>query len=135
MHTRLLILVLSIATAVASCGGNAATAPLARVLDGQYGGEGIGLDVSPTGASLSFDCSAGRIDRPIALSRDGTFDVTGTFTPEGNAFGASHAPRAEEYRGSATRDVVRLVMTDPATGDTSVTLVAVLGAPRFVAAC
>jgi len=135
VRTRLLILVLSIAAAAASCGGDAAAAPLARVLDGQYGGQGIGLDVSATGVSLSFDCSAGRINGPIALSRDGTFDVTGTFTPEGNAFGASHTPRAEEYHGSATRDVVRLVMTDPATGDTSVTLVAVLGAPLFVAAC
>lgn len=135
VNTRLLILVLSIAGAVASCGGASAAAPLARVVDGQYGGQGIGLDVSATGVSLSFDCSAGRIDGPLVLSRDGTFNVTGTFTPQGNAFGASHTPHAEEYHGSATRDVVRLVMTDPATGDSSVTLIAVLGAPLFVAAC
>ena len=118
----------------AGCSG-VLTAPPARVLDGHYGGEGIGLDVTASQTGLSFDCAGGAIRGPIPLAPDGSFDVAGTFTGAGNAFGADHSPHAVHYRGRASRDVVRLVIVDSSGSSGMDTLVAVLGAPRFVAAC
>lgn len=133
MTHRLPIVLLFAAGAFAAC-SDASTAPPGRVLDGQYGGQDVGLDVTAANTFVSLDCAGGEIDGPIVLAGDGTFDVSGTVTGAGNANGADHTPHAVRYRGRATREVVRLtiVTSDSAVGDT---LVAVLGAPRYVAAC
>src|SRR5512146_225236 len=104
-----------------------ATEPLTRVADGKYGGLDIGLDVSASGTTLRFDCAVGAISGPIALASDGSFDVAGTFTGGGNAFGADHTTHAIRYRGRATRDVVRLINVDSIGIGASDTLVAELG--------
>ena len=133
--TRIATLLISVALAASTGCSDATTAPPIRVLDGQYGGEGVALDVTASAAHLSFDCAGGAIAGSIPLAPDGSFDVAGTFTGGGNAFGADHTPHAVRYRGLATRDVVRLIIVDSTGAVASDTLVAVLGGPRFIAAC
>ncbi len=123
-----------VAALAALAGCSDATSPPSRVLDGQYGGDGVALDVAASVTHLSFDCAAGEIDAPIALDGDGRFDVAGTWTGEGNAVNADHTPHAVRYAGRATRDVVRLTIVGLGAAPTD-TLVAVLDGPRFVAAC
>jgi hypothetical protein len=49
---------------------------------GTWGGEHALLQVSKNGTELEFDCSRGQITQPMALDKNGNFDVPGTFTPE-----------------------------------------------------
>ena len=47
-----------------------------------WGGEHVRMELTKTGASLDFDCAMGTIGQPLALSSDGTFRATGTYTRE-----------------------------------------------------
>ena len=47
---------------------------------GLWGGEGIRLEIAPTGGALEFDCAAGTFDAPLVLDGEGTFALPGTFT-------------------------------------------------------
>jgi hypothetical protein len=50
---------------------------------GVWGGDHVGLDISPAGAGVDFDCAAGSIDGPFLIDPSGRFDLLGTwwFTP------------------------------------------------------
>lgn len=59
-----------------------ASVPPPRVpLTGQWGGEHVGLDLSPAGGMLDYDCAAGRIEGPIVPRADGRFEARGSHTP------------------------------------------------------
>ncbi len=59
-----------------------ATAPAASgPLTGRWGGEHVGLELTPGGGTLDYDCAAGRIDGPVLPRPDGTFQAPGTHTP------------------------------------------------------
>lgn len=47
-----------------------------------WGGEHLMLTISASGAALEFDCATGQISQPIAVDRNGNFDMAGTFTPQ-----------------------------------------------------
>jgi hypothetical protein len=49
---------------------------------GNYGGEHVIMEVSKTGATFEFDCAHGETHAPLALDKQGKFQVAGTFTAE-----------------------------------------------------
>ena len=51
-----------------------------RVAPGVWGGVGLVVTVSATGAEAEFDCAIGQIEEPLALDRIGTFEILGTMT-------------------------------------------------------
>lgn len=42
----------------------------------------IGLEVSDSGARVTYDCAHGTIDQPMTLNSTSQFDVTGSFVRE-----------------------------------------------------
>lgn len=48
-----------------------------KKLNGMWGGQGISMEVTDTGASLDFDCATGSITEAIAPDRAGKFTVKG----------------------------------------------------------
>ncbi len=51
----------------------------ARVASGRWGGMGIAIEVTASGAKIEFDCASGTIDSPLTLDAEGRFDLPGTF--------------------------------------------------------
>ena len=64
---------------VASCGPPTA-ADHAGVAVGSWGGDHLRIDVTPTGATIEYDCAHGTIDEPPSLDRSGRFSAAGTHT-------------------------------------------------------
>jgi hypothetical protein len=56
------------------------TAP--RVADGRWGGVGIALDVTASGARIELDCAHGTIDTTLSLDAEGRFDAPGRLVRE-----------------------------------------------------
>jgi hypothetical protein len=56
--------------------------PEERVPEGLWGGVGLALDVTGSGASIELDCAHGTIDAPLALDAEGKFDLPGTLVLE-----------------------------------------------------
>jgi hypothetical protein len=54
----------------------------ARVAAGRWGGTGISVDVSASGARIELDCAHGTIDAPLVLDADGNFDLPGSIARE-----------------------------------------------------
>lgn len=72
--------------AAASCGllvacGATGASP-APLPGGEWGGKGIRLVTTETGATIEYDCAAGRIETPIRPDPDGDFEARGTHTFE-----------------------------------------------------
>ncbi len=61
--------------------GCATAPPSGAPLTGSWGGEHIGLELTATGATVDYDCAAGRIDGPVLSGANGTFQAVGTHTP------------------------------------------------------
>jgi hypothetical protein len=83
-----------------------------RVADGDWGGDHIGMVVSDTGATIEYDCAAGRIVGPLRVAGDGSFAWSGVHYPgHGGPTRIDEPPDAHQatYTGSATTD--RLVLT------------------------
>ena len=73
--------VVGIQAAVLACGPTSPTT-LTRVPPGVWGGDHVRLAISEPTATIEFDCAHGMLDAPIALDRDGHFDVAGVFVRE-----------------------------------------------------
>ena len=50
-----------------------------RKISGQWGGQGISMEVTDSGATLEFDCAAGTITEAIAPDSTGKFSAKGRF--------------------------------------------------------
>ena len=48
-------------------------------LSGQWGGQGISMEVTDSGATLEFDCASGTITEAIATDSSGKFSAKGLF--------------------------------------------------------
>ena len=53
-----------------------------RVADGRWGGVGISLDVTSSGARIELDCAHGTIEAPLSLDAEGRFDAPGRLVRE-----------------------------------------------------
>lgn len=90
---------------------------------GTWGGMHVRLTVTANGAEVEFDCAHGSIDRPIILDGNGSFDVTGTFEPEGGPVSmpveGSTITKSfvARYRGRVTRGKMTLILIRSATGN------------------
>ncbi len=103
---RRAVLILSLAAS--AC----ANVPPAGVpLTGRWGGDHVGLHLTPSGGTLDYDCAAGRIDGPVLPRADGTFQAAGTHTPgTGGPEREGVVPRsyAAQYDGSVRGDRMTL---------------------------
>lgn len=52
-----------------------------RKINGQWGGQGISMETTDSGATLDFDCASGTITEAIAPDSAGKFSVKGRFAP------------------------------------------------------
>lgn len=67
---------------VACSSGDSPTAPAPGPLaNGVWGGEHLRLQVTPSGASLEYDCGSGTIDQPLIVDGDGDFAASGRHIP------------------------------------------------------
>jgi hypothetical protein len=83
----------------ATCSGAAASGESRRVAAGSWGGMGIAMTVTETGARIEYDCAHGSISEPLLLDADGRFDVKGLhFREHGGP-----AREGEETRGDPVR--------------------------------
>ncbi len=72
------VFALLIAWALVGCSGP--TAPSDAVAQGVWGGKGLKMTVTASGASLEFDCDAGAIAQPLVFTQIGKFITTGTYS-------------------------------------------------------
>ena len=68
-----------VVTSLVACTGSYAPAELPP---GQWGGEHVSLTVTPTGASLEFDCAHGTVDEAPQLDPQGQFNLRGVYVRE-----------------------------------------------------
>jgi hypothetical protein len=61
---------------------NAIPAARQSRLTGQWGGQGVSMEVTEDGANLSFDCAHGSIAQAIAPDSNGKFAIKGLFARE-----------------------------------------------------
>jgi hypothetical protein len=95
---------------------------LSRLAEGTWGGRGAVLRVTAEGAEAEFDCAHGAIKGRIELDARGSFDVAGTFVPEGGPVRVPAEGAAEEkgfkarYRGRVEGKKLTLDVTIAETG-------------------
>ena len=84
---------------------------------GVWGGKGIRLTVTATGATISYDCDAGVIDGPLLIEPSGKFLAKGTHTfgrggprPPGTVARRTHTAR---YQGVVDGNTMRLAVELP----------------------
>lgn len=88
-----------------------------RVASGTWGGQGIGMDVSETGARFDFDCAHGSIEAPLRLDETGKFDLPGTYVPEGPGPTRRNDARGQAVRYAGKVDGDTMTLTITLTGD------------------
>lgn len=106
-----------------------------NALGGVWGGTGIAVTVTASGATVEFDCAHGTIAQPVVLDASGRFSANGTYVQE---HGGPIAPGPEDshpavYRGTVQGSTMTLTVTLSDTAQTVGTFTAVHGAsPRIV---
>lgn len=90
---------------------------------GIWGGQHVGLNVTPTRVEIELDCAHGTIDQPIRLDREGRFDALGTFVQEGGPISVpvdrmpvERKNLSARYRGRVEGDRLLLEITPPESG-------------------
>ena len=58
------------------------TQPKSEQLTGNWGGQGIVMEIATTGTTLTFDCAHGAITEAMLPDSNGKFEVEGSFTRE-----------------------------------------------------
>ena len=79
-----------------------------------WGGEHVSADVGAEAVNFEFDCAHGQSDGPLALDRDGSFDLRGYFVRERGA--AASAGQEDNrfparYSGRVKRQTMTLTVT------------------------
>ena len=108
---------------LATCGGGI-DAPSDRtpVPPGTWGGKGIQMTVTSTGATIEYDCAAGTVDERLLADGAGNFAAAGT-----HAFGQGGPrekgdrppkPHAARYEGTRMGSEMRLTVSLPELGRT-----------------
>jgi hypothetical protein len=93
------------------------TALSEQVLLDTWGGEGIRVDGTTTGARIQVDCLLARTDEAIPLDESGEFVITMTFAPlQGAMMEDPEDGPSSRVRGRVQKDVLHLTIgsDDPA---------------------
>jgi hypothetical protein len=109
-------LVLSLTVLVSS--SSAKTHKRQRALNGTWGGDHIGLEVTGRSAVIDYDCARGTIDGPLVIDRNGNFKLSGTYIREhGGPIRRGESANARRARYSGWTDgkkmTLSVVLSDP----------------------
>jgi hypothetical protein len=92
------------------------------IVSGTWGGDHALLEITPTSASIEFDCAHGTLSVPLTLNR-GAFDVTGDYVQEHGGpirtdeiLDRQPARYTGTVRGNTMTILVRLTATDQDRG-------------------
>ena len=96
----------------------------ATVPTGIWAGDHIVLDVTGSGAQVTFDCAHGTLDEPMKVDSAGRFDVKGSLTAEGGPTPQVEHSRPARYSGRLQDSTITLsvLMTDTTEAAGSFTL-------------
>jgi hypothetical protein len=85
----------------------------ATPLEGNWGGEHIGLTISDRGAAVDYGCAGGSIDEPFRIDSAGRFDLAGAwwFTPPVLPIGWVPDKRPARYTGVVRGPSMTLTVT------------------------
>lgn len=112
LHSVLLVSILTL--------GLHAQATKTPVPAGVWGGKGIQMTVTAAGATIAYDCDAGRIDERLQTDASGKFIARGThaFGRGGPRFDGEPRPkpRAARYEGVVISDKMELTISLPDLG-------------------
>ncbi len=95
----------------------AVTKKMDSVRQGRWGGRGVILDVTESGAVIEFDCASGAINEPMALDKNNRFEAKGTHMTERPGpvrMGQEDGEQSALYTGSV--DAETLTLTIELTG-------------------
>jgi hypothetical protein len=88
----------------------------ARVPEGNWGGTGIAIEVTASGARIELDCARGTIDAPLTLDADGKFDLSGSLVferPGPVREGAPDRKQSVRYQGRLEGETLTLLVVSP----------------------
>ena len=109
-----------------------------RLPVGSWGGQGIRLETSDTGATIEYDCAHGSIDQPISIDDAGRFDVKGLHSREhGGPVREGEQTRGEpvRYVGQTDGDTLTLTVRFVNRDETIGTFTLVRGKPGRIRRC
>ena len=107
--------------ALAGCGSSGGgSAPVVNTVQaGQWGGPGINMVVSSTGAQIGYHCATGTITQPLVLDSAGHFSATGNT----HVSGPTTNTDPTTYTGTVTGNTMTMVVTvSPSTTGATYTL-------------
>lgn len=108
---------------------------------GLWGGPSISLRVTADGAEVEFDCAHGVITGRIQTEKDGSFEVGGTFVPEGGPISLpiNGVPREKsfsaKYKGQIEGEKMTLDIKVAETGANLTGLSLIRGRPGSLRKC
>lgn len=105
---------------------------------GTWGGEHIGLDVTPQGGQVEYDCAHGTVDQRIVPDARGHFDVRGTHVREhGGPIRKDESADSHPARfvGEIKGDTMMLTVTESDTKEVVGTFTLVFGQTPRVMKC
>ena len=85
-----------------------------KLKNGVWGGESIIVEVTDSGATITYDCADGRIEHSIKIDDNGSFNVTGTHTRHiGGPVRSDEKPdrKRARYRGRVQDTSMTLTVT------------------------
>ncbi len=105
---------------------------------GNWGGQHISLEVTPTGGKLEFDCAHGEISSKIVLDKQRRFSISGTYVEEhGGPTRESSLPQniAVVYAGQVSGDTMKLTVKRKDTKKVIGTFTLKRGEEAFIVKC
>lgn len=90
-----------------------ASKQMGSIRQGTWGGKGVVLEVSGSGASIEYDCGYGSISEPIVPDKNGHFEVKGTHVTERPGpvhVGQDDGERPAIYSGSVDGETLDLTV-------------------------
>jgi hypothetical protein len=109
-----------------------------RLPVGSWGGQGIRLETSESGATIEYDCAHGSIDQPISIDDAGRFDVKGLhFREHGGPIREGEQAKGEpvRYVGQTDGDTLTLTVRFVNRDETTGTFTLVRGKPGRIRRC
>jgi len=108
------------------------------VAAGQWGGTGVLVDVTRTGASVQFDCAKGQISQQLRMRKDGSFSAIGSYERSGPGpirVDRQQGARKVIYKGKVTGNSMSIKLTDSETKEDLGSFALVKGAGGRIHRC